>query len=95
MDLLCTETVAETSGSHLSKSNNAAMIERKVNTALEDRVILEDRCLQNLLISEERYTNVCSYLNDYKSDITPQMRFIVADWMLQVIFLFKLQFFNI
>lgn len=54
--------------------------------AYPDPVLLNDeRVLQNLLKTEERYTpSSCSYFECVQTDITPQMRKIVAEWMLEV-----------
>ncbi|PSN48879.1 G1/S-specific cyclin-D3 [Blattella germanica] len=53
--------------------------------AYSDPVLLHDeRVLQNLLSNEERYTTSRSYFECVQKDLTPQMRKIVADWMLEV-----------
>lgn len=59
--------------------------------AYPDPVLLNDeRVLQNLLKTEERYTTNCSYFECVQRDITPQMRKIVAEWMLEVRIIIKL-----
>ncbi|GLV35728.1 Cyclin D [Carabus blaptoides fortunei] len=53
--------------------------------AYPDPVLLNDeRVLQNLLKTEERYTPSCSYFECVQRDLTPQMRKIVAEWMMEV-----------
>lgn len=53
--------------------------------AYPDPVLLNDeRVLQNLLKTEERYTPSCSYFECVQRELTPQMRKIVAEWMLEV-----------
>ncbi|XP_046748123.1 G1/S-specific cyclin-D2 [Diprion similis] len=44
----------------------------------------DDRVLQNLLKSEERYAPSSSYFECVQRDISPMMRKIVAEWMLEV-----------
>lgn len=53
--------------------------------AYPDPVLLNDeRVLQNLLKTEERYTPSCPYFECGQRELTPQMRKIVAEWMLEV-----------
>ncbi|GLH01772.1 G1/S-specific cyclin-E [Gryllus bimaculatus] len=53
--------------------------------AYPDPVLLGDeRVLQNLLRTEERYAPSGSYFSCVQSEITPEMRTIVAEWMLEV-----------
>ncbi|KAJ9596983.1 hypothetical protein L9F63_012013, partial [Diploptera punctata] len=53
--------------------------------AYSDPVLLNDeRVLQNLLSSEEKYSPSTSYFECVQKDLTPQMRKIVAEWMLEV-----------
>lgn len=53
--------------------------------AYPDPVLLNDeRVLQNLLKTEERYTISCSYFECVQKEVTSQMRKIVAEWMLEV-----------
>lgn len=60
------------------------------NTAVERRayadpaVLGDDRVLQNLLKTEERYAPSSSYFECVQRDISPLMRKIVAEWMLEV-----------
>nr|XP_012230596.1 PREDICTED: G1/S-specific cyclin-D2 [Linepithema humile] len=44
----------------------------------------DDRVLQNLLQTEERYAPSSSYFECVQRDISPLMRKIVAEWMLEV-----------
>lgn len=44
----------------------------------------DDRVLQNLLQTEERYAPSRSYFECVQRDISPLMRKIVAEWMLEV-----------
>lgn len=68
MDLLCCETASP-----------AAC------TAYPDPALLaDDRMLQNLLRSEERYAPSSSYFGCVQRDISPGMRKVVAEWMLEV-----------
>jgi hypothetical protein len=53
--------------------------------AYADPVLLNDeRVLQNLLDREERYCPSSSYFECVQKDLTPQMRRIVAEWMMEV-----------
>ncbi|XP_046993551.1 G1/S-specific cyclin-D2-like [Schistocerca americana] len=53
--------------------------------AYADQVILkDDRVLEGLLRTEERYTPSTSYFRTVQKEITSEMRDIVADWMLEV-----------
>lgn len=58
---------------------------RLLNTAGPDPTFLDDRCLENLLRAEEKYSGreQVSYFNGQR-DITPEMRKIVAEWMMEV-----------
>lgn len=59
--------------------------------ACVDPTFLNDRCLKNLLTSQKRYkTPSCSYFNTTQKTITPQMRKIVAEWVIEVSFDFLL-----
>ncbi|KAM7349062.1 cyclin D [Cochliomyia hominivorax] len=56
-----------------------------VNTATEDPTFLTDRCLENALKAEEKRPQaICIYFNTVQKDITPPMRKIVAEWMMEV-----------
>lgn len=53
--------------------------------AYPDPALLEDdRVLKNLLKSEERFAPRSSYFQCVQTDISPVMRKIVAEWMLEV-----------
>lgn len=56
-----------------------------VNTATEDPTFLTDRCLENALKAEEKRPQpICTYFKTVQKDITPPMRKIVAEWMMEV-----------
>uniref|UniRef100_A0A1I8ML62 Cyclin-like domain-containing protein n=1 Tax=Musca domestica TaxID=7370 RepID=A0A1I8ML62_MUSDO len=56
-----------------------------VNTATEDPTYLTDRCLENALKAEEKRPQpICTYFKTIQKDITPPMRKIVAEWMMEV-----------
>ena len=56
-----------------------------VKRSFEDPVLLkDDRVLQNLLATEDRYLPAPSYFNCVQTDIKPFMRKMVATWMLEV-----------
>ncbi|KAK1130254.1 G1/S-specific cyclin-D3 [Melipona bicolor] len=53
--------------------------------AYPDPVLLDDdRVLQNLLKTEERYSPSTSYFDCVQTEISASMRKIVAEWMLEV-----------
>lgn len=55
------------------------------SNACEDKTFLNDRCLKNLLTSQKRYkTPSCGYFNTVQKTLTPQMRKIVAEWVIEV-----------
>lgn len=57
----------------------------KVNRAFEDPVFLRDnRVLQNLLLTEDKYIPTACYFNCVQKDIQPYMRKMVAEWMAEV-----------
>ena len=80
MDLLCTENV------NISDCENLFNpMEVRVNKALQDPTFLDDRCLENLLKSEEKHGPIgYQYFQDVQKDITPSMRKLVADWIIEV-----------
>lgn len=91
MDLLCTESinsVTEAGGDQLSSSNSATQqtpMEVRLNTAVKDPTFLDDRCLENLLKSEERHARQHSnYFATVQKDITPDMRRVVAEWIIDL-----------
>lgn len=70
LDLLCVESMETVSSE---------------SVAYADQVLLDDdRMLQNLLNSEDRYIPSSSYFDTVQRELTPDMRKIVADWMLEV-----------
>lgn len=96
MDLLCHEK--ETFKDHHfiedhhveerhQQQNHASMhFEPQVNTACADPTFLSERCLENLLKSEESNINLNFYNNPHCA-ITPKRRRIIAEWMMQVSYL--------
>lgn len=55
------------------------------SNACADPTFLKDRCLKNLLTSQKRYnTPSCAYFNTVQKTLTPQMRKIVAEWVIEV-----------
>lgn len=53
--------------------------------AYPDPVLLNDeRVLQNLLQMEERYCPSSSYFECVQTNLTPKMRTVVAEWMMEV-----------
>jgi hypothetical protein len=55
--------------------------------ACNDPTFLRERCLKNLLVSQKRYkTPPCTYFNTIQKTLTPQMRKIVAEWVIEVSF---------
>ena len=55
------------------------------SNACTDPTFLRDRCLKNLLTSQTRYkTPSCSYFSSIQKTLTPQMRKIVAEWVIEV-----------
>ncbi|XP_028898561.2 G1/S-specific cyclin-D2 isoform X1 [Zeugodacus cucurbitae] len=73
-------------------SNNAVFLKSVpsrdlgfVNNATVDPIFLTDRCLENALKAEEKLPQpVCTYFKTVQKDITPPMRKIVAEWMMEV-----------
>lgn len=89
MDLLCTESInsVNEAGGDSGSSNTATQqtpMEVRLNTAVKDPTFLNDRCLENLLKSEERHARHTNYFSTVQKDITPDMRRVVAEWMIDV-----------
>jgi hypothetical protein len=64
------------------------------SNACDDPTFLKDRCLKNLLTSQKRYnTPSCDYFNTIQKPLTPQMRKIVAEWVIEVSQYYLLIFF--
>lgn len=88
MDLLCRELVI-LNDCDLSNNNNRTTVtqmenisNQRVNTAIDDPIFLDDRCLQNLLKTEDKF--ITSYFKTVQNDITPNMRKVVTEWMIGV-----------
>lgn len=77
MDLLCEERVSPDSDG----PPRPALTHR---AAASDPVLLRRRVLDNLLRTEERYAVTANYFGTLQTEITPHMRRIVAEWMLEV-----------
>lgn len=55
------------------------------SSACEDKTFLHDRCMKALLKSQLRYpTPSCGYFNTVQKTLTPQMRKIVCEWVIEV-----------
>jgi hypothetical protein len=60
-------------------------IAKLYSNACADPTFLKDRCLNNLLTSQKRYsTPSTAYFNTVQKTLTPQMRKIVAEWVIEV-----------
>lgn len=81
MDLMCNEK--EMLKEHHIDSHLVMNMEPQVNTASADPTFLTERCLENLLKSEETHPTV-NFYNSMHCEITPKMRRIVAEWMMEV-----------
>lgn len=78
MELLCAERVSPGS-SERGRPAAAAPL-----AAAPDPVMLRRRVLTNLLRTEERYAVTANYFGAVQTEITPHMRRLVAEWMLEV-----------
>lgn len=58
--------------------------------AYDDPVLLKDRVLKNLLKTEDRYTLACTTFSKVQYEVTPEMRKMVAEWMMEVRYFCKL-----
>lgn len=106
--LLCNEKVNinECDNNYLQIDNNTTNLtitqnsfglgnNRPVNKAKRDPIFLDDRCLENLLKSEDNsYRKPISYFNSVQKDVTPAMRKMVAQWIIEVCKFFFFIFFN-
>lgn len=54
------------------------------NVAYDDPTLLKDRVLQNLLRTEDSYSPACASFPAVQDEVTPEMRKIVAEWMMEV-----------
>lgn len=79
MELLCAERV-----SPASAGAPAATTARAPPAAAADPVLLRRRVLDNLLRTEERYAVTANYFGTVQTELTPHMRRLVAEWMLEV-----------
>lgn len=78
MELLCAERVSPDSGEAAARPAPAP------RAAAPDPVLLRRRVLDNLLRTEERYAVTANYFGTVQTEITPTMRRLVAEWMLEV-----------
>lgn len=88
MDLLCNEKELFKDYLHFeqqpqSQPMQVMHMEQQVNTACVDPTFLSERCLENLLKSEETHPTL-NFYNNPQCEITPRMRQIVAEWMMEV-----------
>lgn len=88
MDLLCNEKEMFKDFHHFeqqpqSQPMQVMHMEPQINTACVDPTFLSERCLENLLKSEETHPTLNFYDNP-QCEITPSMRQIVAEWMMEV-----------
>lgn len=79
MELLCAERVSPGSSERCAVVAAAAPL-----AAAPDPVMLRRRVLTNLLRTEERYAVTANYFGAVQTEITPHMRRLVAEWMLEV-----------
>lgn len=56
----------------------------------DSAIIDDDRILANLIFTEEHYLITGSYFKCLQTDLTPNNRFELATWMLEVISFFSL-----
>lgn len=82
MELLCAERVSP--GSEGSAASAAPAAAREPRSAAPDPVLLRRRVLHNLLRTEERYAVTANYFGTVQREVTPHMRRLVAEWMLEV-----------
>lgn len=80
MELLCAERVSPSS-SEGSRPGAGAL---GPAAARPDPVLLRRRVLDNLLRTEERYAITANYFGAVQIELTPHMRRLVAEWMLEV-----------
>jgi hypothetical protein len=67
------------------QTTSSSGIAKLYSNACADPTFLKDRCLKNLLTSQKRYnTPSCAYFNTVQKTLTPQMRKIVAEWVIEV-----------
>lgn len=82
MDLICTEQVNldENEAGDESRHMDGSFVQK----ADQDPIFLNDRCFENLLKAEDKHTAQCSYFDTVQKDITPKMRKLVAEWVIDV-----------
>lgn len=93
MDLMCNEKEMFKDQHIDNQMQHVMHIEPQVNTALADPTFLSERCLENLLKSEETHP-VINFYNNPQCEITPKMRRIVAEWMMEVSLRWFLSFYH-
>lgn len=81
MELLCAERVSPSSSEGSRPAVNGP---RSPAAAGPDPVLLRRRVLDNLLRTEERYAITANYFGAVQTELTPHMRRLVAEWMLEV-----------
>ena len=107
MDLSCNETIindveneyniyveysdGKSATSAEQQQTSSTGIGKLYSNAYPDPTFLKDRCLNNLLTSQKRYsTPTTTYFNTVQKSLTPQMRKIVAEWVIEVSLSFHL-----
>lgn len=80
MELLCAERVSPSS----SEGSRPSAARAPAVAARPDPVLLRRRVLDNLLRTEERYAITANYFGAVQTELTPHMRRLVAEWMLEV-----------
>lgn len=78
MELLCAERVSP------SSAEGGARPAPAPRAAAPDPVLMRRRVLDNLLRTEERYAVTSNYFGTVQTEVTPHMRRVVAEWMLEV-----------
>ena len=74
-----------------TQQTSSTGIAKLYSNACADPTFLKDRCLNNLLTSQKRYsTPTTAYFNTVQKSLTPQMRKIVAEWVIEVSLTFHL-----
>lgn len=71
-------------GSQQQQQPQQSGIAKLYSSASPDPTFLKMRCLTNLLKSQTRYTTSTDYFNKVQKTLTPQMRKIVAEWVIEV-----------
>lgn len=73
-----------TSATNSTEAANIHLKFVKAHLAVIDPIFKTDRCLENALKCEEKQSIVDTYFKTVQKDITPPMRKIVAEWMMEV-----------